>query len=122
MCAKIWSELIGDYERVYGNGMLVTQLRGFVQITWKENYEKYNKILKNRFPEDDIDIVNNPDQSLDFKYALLILVDGFKHGRFTGKKISDYINPKKVDFRNARRCINGLDRARDIAKLAKKYL
>lgn len=90
--------------------------RGFVQITWKENYDKFAKILG-------VDLVNNPDLTLQPDYALEILVYGFKHGTFTNKKLEDYVNNTKIDFINARRCINGLDRASDIAKLAKnKYL
>jgi hypothetical protein len=51
-----------------------------------------------------------------------VLVHGFKTGAFTGRKITDYIDAQKTDFVNARRCINGLDRAQDIANMAMKYL
>ena len=47
---------------------------------------------------------------------------GFKTGTFTGRKITDYIDAQKTDFVNARRCINGLDKAQAIADVAKKYL
>ena len=95
--------------------------RSYSQLTWKENYEKYSKILSDKFGKE-IDLVKNPDLALKPEYAVAILVDGFKYGRFTGKKISDYINDNQVDFRNARRCINGLDEAARIARLAHKYL
>ena len=89
--------------------------RGYVQLTWKKNYEKYAKILG-------IDLVNHPDKAMENNIALFILVHGFKTGTFTGRNISEYINEKKRDFINARRCINGQDRTDDIARLAEKYL
>lgn len=89
--------------------------RGYVQLTWEDNYRKYADILG-------IDLVTKPDLALDPQIALFILVHGFKTGAFTGKKISDYIRAGKTDFINARRCINALDRAEEIAALAKKFL
>ena len=89
--------------------------RGYVQITWKTNYEKYGRLLG-------IDLVNEPDLALDPQNSLFILVHGFKTGTFTGRKIEDYINRSKVDFVNARRVINGRDKAYEIAALADKYM
>lgn len=89
--------------------------RGYVQLTWEANYRKYAKILG-------IDLVGEPDLALEPRTALYILVHGFKTGAFTGKKLSDYINEGKTDFYNARRCINRLDRADEIAALAEKFL
>jgi hypothetical protein len=59
---------------------------------------------------------------MDPAAATFIIVHGFKTGAFTGRKITDYINPLQVDFVNARRCINGTDRAQDIARLAERFL
>ncbi len=89
--------------------------RGFVQITWDFNYKRFSKIL-------DVDLVNNPDIALDPYIATEILTYGFKHGVFTGKRLEKYINEEYQDFYHARRCINGLDKAGTIAKLAEKYL
>jgi len=89
--------------------------RGFVQITGRNNYAHYAAKTGK-------DLVNNPDLALEPQTALFILVDGFRTGAFTGKKITDYINGSGVDFYNARRCINGVDRADEIAALAEKYL
>lgn len=89
--------------------------RGFVQITWKENYQKYAKILG-------VDLEGNPDLALEPENAMFILVHGFKTGAFTGKKINDYINEGGTDFHNARRCINGVDRAEEIAAIAQRFL
>ncbi|NIL22158.1 carboxypeptidase [Yersinia mollaretii] len=89
--------------------------RGYVQITWDYNYKKYSEKL-------DIDLLNEPDLALEPNNALFILVDGFKFGVFSGKKITDYVNEKKTDFYNARRCINGLDHAEEIKSFAEEFL
>ncbi len=88
--------------------------RGLVQITWPENYKKFGKLLS-------VDLHKHPDKALDIKHAVFILVYGFKHGVFTGKKLSDYINNSKIDYLGARRIINGKDKRKRIAKLARKY-
>lgn len=85
--------------------------RGFVQITWKENYDKFSKILNQ-------DLVNNPDKAMLPLNAFNILVYGFINGSFTAKKISDYINTQTKDYKGARRCINGTDKAQLIAGYA----
>ena len=87
---------------------------GYVQLTWRENYEFVSKKLG-------VDFVANPRLLLDSKYAVTILVSGMKNGWFTGKKLSDYITLQKSDFVNARRIINRLDKADLIAGYAKQY-
>lgn len=96
-----------DYYPYYG--------RGYVQLTWKDNYAKYGRLLNK-------DLVGHPELALDPEIALFVLVHGFKVGTFTGRKITDYINSGKTDFKNARRCINGLDKAAQIAESARKFL
>lgn len=85
--------------------------RGFVQLTWRSNYEKASKRLG-------IDLVKDPDLALDPVYAANIMVYGMKHGTFTGKKLSDYIHPEKTDFLQARRIINGMVKSKLIASYA----
>jgi len=89
--------------------------RGYVQLTWKNNYKKYSGIL-------DVDMVKDPDIAMRPNISLFILVHGFKTGTFTGRKISDYINDIRTDFVNARRCINGRDKAYEIAEIAELFL
>lgn len=89
--------------------------RGYVQLTWEDNYRRYGEILN-------LDLVGNPDLALDPKNALFILVHGFKNGTFTSKKITHYINKDETDFINARRCINGLNKAEEIAAIAEHFL
>ena len=96
--------LYSDYPHLY-YGM------GFVQLTHWVNYKFAGEQLG-------IDLLHNPHLALNAKYAAEILVKGFAEGWFTSKKISDYINDKKKDLLGARRCINGNDKAKEIADIA----
>lgn len=89
--------------------------RGFVQLTWKSNYQKYSNILG-------INLVSDPSLACNPNVALFILVHGFRHGTFTGRRLTDYVRSGKTDFIGARRCINGTDRAQLIAKLTRRFL
>jgi predicted chitinase len=88
--------------------------RGFVQLTWKNNYDKLGERLK-------VDLVNQPELALDLHVATQVLFTGMMEGTFTGVKLGDYFNPTKADWVNARRIINGTDRAQNIALYAKSY-
>lgn len=87
---------------------------GFVQLTWRENYEKASKKLG-------VDFVSNPKLLLKPEHAAKILVVGSRDGWFTGRKLSDYITLQKSDFKGARKIINGTDKASLIAGYAKSY-
>jgi len=87
---------------------------GYVQLTWRANYEKASRKLG-------VDFVTNPKLLLKAEYAAKILVVGMLEGWFTGRKLADYITLYKSDFIGARRMINGTDRARDIAAIAEQY-
>lgn len=83
--------------------------RGLVQITGRDNYARYG-------------IADDPDQALEPTMAVTILIDGMVAGRFTGHKLAEYFGSGEADWINARRIINRLDRAVDIAGYAKSYL
>lgn len=85
--------------------------RGRVQLTWEFNYEFASRKLG-------VDLLNNPDLALDPVIATKIMFDGMLEGWFTKKKLADFFNKDKTDFVNARKIINGLDRAREIAGIA----
>lgn len=88
---------------------------GFSQLTWDYNYKKEATRLG-------IDLVNHPELILDIPIAANSHVYCMAHGTYTGKKLSDYINDLKCDFLNARRIVNGKDKAELIAGYAQKFL
>jgi predicted chitinase len=89
--------------------------RGYVQLTWANNYRHAGVVLN-------ADLIGNPDLALQPGIAYRIMSSGMIEGWFTGKKLADYINASRTDFVQARRVINGLDRAEDIAVYAERYL
>ena len=89
--------------------------RGYVQITHKANYAKAAQELN-------VPLLEDPGLALDPNVAADIMIRGSSEGWFTGKKLSDYLGNGKLDFVNARRVINGTDRAEEIAALAETFL
>lgn len=89
--------------------------RGYVQLTGRANYARASK-------EVGFDLVASPDLAMQAGIAAVIMFSGMKAGWFTGKKLSDYFRRGLEDPYNARRIINGLDRAGDIAEYYRKFL
>jgi len=103
----------------YGNQAYLESLdyypyigRGFVQLTWRENYERASAILG---LIDDRDLVDHPDIALDSLIAARCLFRGCAEGWWTGHKLGDYFNEDTDDPINARRIVNGNDRDELIA-------
>ena len=110
--------------------------RGYVQLTWGYNYQRVDHKLgygsfpnRNKTKPEDFNkgftisnpsksLYLNPDKALEKENAYYTMVWGMQKGVFTGKKVSNYISSGKIDYRNARRIINGLDKADDIAAYA----
>lgn len=88
--------------------------RGFVQLTWYENYDKAGRKLKQDFIKDASGVIR-------MDHAVKILFAGMMEGWFTGKKLSDYLNPQKEHWLSARRIINGTDKAQLIKDYALLY-
>lgn len=88
--------------------------RGQVQLTGRTNYTKMGQYLK-------LDLINKPDLLLDSKISARVLVYGMLNGSFTGVSVKKYITTLKVDYVNARRVINGIDKAQEIANIAKSF-
>lgn len=88
--------------------------RGFVQLTHNYNYKKYEDILG-------LPLVQNPHLVMEPNIAVFILVHGMLNGIFTGRRLSQYINSTKTDYYNARRVVNGTDRASLIQKYAREW-
>jgi hypothetical protein len=87
--------------------------RGYVQLTWERNYAAMSTKLGLGN-----ELVIHPEKVLDPVIAYKIMSLGMRTGVFTTKKLADYINAAKCDYVNARRVINGLDKARNIAEYA----
>ena len=88
--------------------------RGYVQLTGKYNYEKAGLAIC-------VNLVDNPDLALTAKNAADIMIFGMTKGWFTGKKLSDYFSDDTPDWKNARRIINGMDKAALIAGYAELF-
>ena len=82
--------------------------RGYVQLTFKVNYQSMGDKLG-------IDLVNNPDEALQPDIAAKVIYLGMTEGIFTHRKLADYFTAQTSDWYNARRIVNGLDMATKIA-------
>jgi putative chitinase len=94
--------------------------RGYVQLTWRRNYEEMQRLLQEAGI--DVDLVNDPDLAMRPDVAAFILFEGMIRGSFTGKKLADYFNAELGDGVEARRIINGTDKADDISLIGLGFL
>jgi len=95
--------------------------RGYVQLTWKENYQKQDAKLGLGGR-----LVTDADLALDPDVALQIIFRGMYDGDFTGVGLPKYITCTNVetdttDFYNARKIVNGLDCASQIQGYAQAF-
>ncbi len=88
--------------------------RGYVQLTWFENYESMGHLLH-------VPLLENPELALDPPIAAQILIKGMTGGLFTGKGLDKYFNATITDWVNARKIINGLDHAETIGGYAQTF-
>lgn len=89
--------------------------RGFVQITFLANYAKMGARLG-------LDLVKNPSLMLEIVPAAKACVVGMLEGVFTGEKLADYFNASVDNPVEARRIVNGKDKAKLIATHHKAFL
>lgn len=108
--AEAWRKRNLRYYPFYG--------RGLVQLTWERNYRLAGQKLGQNF-------VNNPDLVMRTDLAVKIMFEGMIEGWFTGKALDDYIDDVDEsdaedlrEYANARRIINGTDKASTVAGLA----
>lgn len=89
--------------------------RGYVQLTWEDNYRRMGQKLG-------IDLLgDNKEKALDPEIAAAVMYIGMRDGDFTGKKLSSYFSSSIDDPVNARRIINGTDKASTIAGYHTKF-
>lgn len=87
--------------------------RGYVQLTGRANYARAAR-------ETGQPLEQNPDLALQPAIAAEIMRRGMVEGWFTSKKLADFL-PSAGGFVQARRIINGLDRADLIAGYARSF-
>lgn len=124
--------------------------RGYVQLTGRCNYTKYTakelrvldpayqdgseaqqanlRPIINRYDDyssvlsTKANLLANPTYIVDdLRGAGGILVGGMDRGLFTGKKLPDYINSSSTNYTEARRTVNGMDKASQIAGYARTF-
>ena len=100
-----------------GDGALFAG-KGYVQLTWRANYARAGKKLG--YP-----LEGNPDLALRPDIAAQIMRKGMEEGWFTGKAFDHFLPPEGKatleQFIEARRIINGKDKARQIAEYAVQF-
>jgi len=88
--------------------------RGLVQLTFRGNYARLGRAIG-------IDLVADPACAMESDVAVRILITGMGQGLFSGRKLSDYFHGTTTDWLNARKIVNGLDRAEAIAGQARAF-
>ena len=95
----------------YSDTLPIYYGRGYVQLTWYENYDKAGRLLK-------LDLLRQPELALQADVAAKIMREGMFEGWFTGKKLGEYVGLRTAEYVSARRIINGMDKAQLIAGYA----
>jgi hypothetical protein len=89
--------------------------RGYVQLTGRRNYSKAKALTQ-------VDLLSEPDRAKDPALAYEIAIQGMIDGWFTGKKLSQFFKDGQApDYENARKIINGRDKAQNIADIARRF-
>lgn len=88
--------------------------RGYVQITWRNNYRRAGQKIG-------VDLERFPDMAMDARIAARIMVEGMAEGWFTGRANRHHLNGSVPDYVEARRIINGTDKAQLIAAHARTF-
>ena len=89
--------------------------RGLVQITHKRNYERLSAAIG-------VDLVGDPGRAMERDVAVKILVIGMRDGLFSGMRLADAFNRRQADWLDARRIVNGRDRAALVAGYGQVFL
>lgn len=90
--------------------------RGYVQLTGRGNYTSYARITG-------FELVKLPTVLMNrAALSVFVIVDGMSRGAYTGRRLDEFVSAGRADFVNARRVVNGLDRAEKIAGQANEWL
>lgn len=90
--------------------------RGYVQLTGRRNYTYWMKRLK-------LPLLSKPHLVEQPEVAAQILVQGMMEGTFTGAALPKYVQKDLsiISYRKARKTVNGMDKAQEIAEYAEYY-
>jgi putative chitinase len=110
---KSYGKPTGPYNQCYYG-------RGYVQLTWEENYKNGQKYAKERYGVT-CSIHEHAHEALTHETSALISYDGMVFGWFTGVGLPKYFNATVEDPVNARRIVNGTDKASTIADYYWKF-
>jgi predicted chitinase len=121
-CAGRWQP-IAEFDkgkgRKYGSPDPVTGHvyygRGYVQLTWADNYKAMGKVVG-------VDLYQDPDAAMIPEVAYKIMSYGMRNGSFTGVGLQRYFNSERTDPVSARKIINGMDKAELIAGYYDKFM
>ncbi len=121
-----------DRARRYGNVNPGDGIRyngkGYVQLTWRNNYRKATARLRElKLIGPDVDFERQPELVMMPDFALLIMFIGMEEGWFTGQKLDSIVDDRVdgdefKDFVASRKIINGKDRDQLIAGYAMNFL
>jgi hypothetical protein len=107
---KTYEDDAGEENAYYG--------RGYVQLTWWSNYAKAGVAIGRGF-----DLLRNPELVLDPSTAYALMSHGMRTGEgFANRhKFLDFFGGRSRDYKHARKMVNGMDHADEIAKLAEAF-
>ena len=91
--------------------------RGYVQLTWKDNYQRQDTKLKLGGT-----LVKKADRALEPDIALEVIISGMVDGDFTGKRLGQFFTDQITNWYDARTIVNGYDQASLIAGYGEKFL
>lgn len=138
---RMWPiEEYGSQSYLQGKSYYPWYGRGFVQLTWEENYERAERLILENAAKEDPDerwlengahlrngelcqmgSLEHVDQALDSEVAACVIYCGMWQGWFTGAKLWDYLRNDRKDYFNARRIVNSTDKASQIADYANEF-
>ena len=113
--------------------------RGYTQNTGENNYEMLERELPKAYPEviarwevqhgrkfdltvgDQANDSHDPDALLDPEISYIAMSYAMRYGKYTGKRLSYYINDATCNYLLARKIINGQDKAKRIADYAEAF-
>lgn len=108
----------GGYSHILGNNgpgdACKFSGKGLVQLTGKNNFKRMESIYGRPY-------VQNPELVEEPGDAIAILIEGMMGGWFTGHSLPEFVAGGRADYWNARRVVNGTDKAAHIAAIAQGY-